>query len=100
MSKSATEVVQDALFSAVVEAVIALKDNAKGMPNTIVRDVNSMHENVTFADLPEHLQKSIKESVKSALNRMRREGYSVVPTTIAVNPPKKTASTGKRRNRG
>lgn len=87
-AKTATEVVQDALFSAIIDAVMAVKNDAKGMPNTVLREVNAMHANSTFADLPEHVQKSIRESTKSTLNRLRKEGFSVTPTSMQFQPKK------------
>jgi hypothetical protein len=52
MTKSATDVMQEIMFSAVVDSILALKTAAKGVPNALLRDINSLHPNTTFADLP------------------------------------------------
>jgi hypothetical protein len=62
----------------------------------MLREINSLHANSTFGDLPEHLQKSIKESVKNSLNRLRKEGFSVAPTSVTYVPK----PTKAKRNRG
>jgi hypothetical protein len=79
MSKSATEVIQDAVFSAVIDTIEAMKSNAAGMPNTLLRDIASLHSNSTFGDLPPHLQAAVKAAVSSTLNRLRKENYLVTP---------------------
>ena len=77
MTKSATEVMHDIIFSAVADSVDALKRASKGMPNTLLRDINAIHPNAAFADLPPELQAAITASVRSAFNRLLKEGYSV-----------------------
>jgi hypothetical protein len=77
MTRSATDIMQDIVFSAVIDAVEALKSASKGLPNTLLRDVNAIHANATFADLPKELQATITASVRTAFNRLMREGYSV-----------------------
>ena len=77
MDKSANEVMREAIFAAVVDALQALKNASKGMPNTMLRDINAIHANSTFSDLPPELQAAINGSVRDALNRLLKEGYSV-----------------------
>jgi hypothetical protein len=77
MAKSATDVMQEIVFSAVIDSIDALKRASKGMPNTLLRDVNALHANSTFADLPKELQATITASVRAAFNRLLKEGYSV-----------------------
>ncbi|MGE5721789.1 MAG: hypothetical protein ACM3YM_04940 [Sphingomonadales bacterium] len=77
MPKSATEVMQDILFSAVIDSIVALKAASKGLPNTLLREINAVHANTTFGDLPRPLQDCIGASVRSAFTRLLREGYSV-----------------------
>ena len=79
MPKSATDVMQEIIFAAVVDALDALKAASKGVPNTLLRDIGAVHTNATFADLPKELQAAITTSVRSAFNRLLREGYSVSP---------------------
>lgn len=79
MQKAATEVMQSILFAAIVDAVTALKDASKGVPNTLLRDLQTIHPNTTFADLPKDVQDSIAKSVRSAFSQLLREGYAVAP---------------------
>lgn len=77
MPKSATEVMQEVLLAAVIEGIIALKDASKGVPNTLLRDLNAIHANTTFGDLPPALQAAITANVRAGFNRLLKEGYSV-----------------------
>lgn len=77
MTKSANEVMREAIFAAVVDALQALKNASKGVPNTLVREVNAIHANSSFADMPPELQAAITASVRDALGRLLKEGYSV-----------------------
>lgn len=77
MPRSATDVMQEIIYSAVLDSLAALKSASKGMPNTLLRDLNAIHANSTFADLPPELQAAITASVRSAFNRLLKEGYSV-----------------------
>lgn len=77
MTKSATDLMQEIIFSAVTDSLESLKSSSKGMPNTLLRDINSIHRNSTFADLPKELQVAIGASVRSAFNRLLKEGYSI-----------------------
>ncbi len=89
MTKSATDLMQDIIFSAVLDSLAALKTASKGLPNNLLRDVNSIHANTTFADLPKEVQASISASVRSAFTRLLKEGYSV--TTGQPAPPPRGA---------
>ncbi|HEV2865592.1 MAG TPA: hypothetical protein VGX37_03685 [Allosphingosinicella sp.] len=77
MTRSANEVMQDIVYAAIVDALAALKAASKGVPNTLLRDINAIHVNSTFADLPRELQAAITASVRSAFTRLLKEGYSV-----------------------
>ena len=77
MTKSATDVMQEIIFSAVIDSISALKTASKGMPNTLLRDLNAVHANTTFADLPAELQSAITASVRAAFSRLLKEGYVV-----------------------
>lgn len=94
MPKSATDVMQEAMLAAVVDAIIALKDASKGMPNTLLRDLNAIHANTGFADLPPALQSAIAASVRSGFNRFLKEGYSVAAG--AGTPQARKAETVRR----
>ena len=65
MQRAATEVMQSIVFSAVLDAVAALKSASGGLPNQLLRDVQAIHANVTFADLPKELQDAIAASTRS-----------------------------------
>jgi UDP-3-O-[3-hydroxymyristoyl] glucosamine N-acyltransferase len=52
MTRAANDVMQSILFSAVLDAIAALKAGSGGLPNNLLRDVQAIHPNVTFADDP------------------------------------------------
>lgn len=79
MQRPANEVMQSVIFSAVLDAVQALKGASGGLPNQLLRDVQSIHPNVTFADLPKALQDAIVESTRTAFTSLLKEGYAVGP---------------------
>ena len=79
MPRSATEVMQAIIFSAVLDAVQALKASSKGLPNQMVRDLQAIHPNVTFGDLPKELQDAIVASTRSAFTQLLKDGYAVGP---------------------
>ena len=79
MPRSANEVMQSIIFSAVLDAVAALKTASKGLPNQLLRDVQAIHPNVTFADLPKELQDQIAESTRGAFTQLLKDGYAVGP---------------------
>jgi hypothetical protein len=98
MTRAAAEVMQDLLYAAVVDAIVALKDSSKGVPNNLLRDLNALHANTTFADLPPALQASLNASVRAAFTRLLKEGYSVSPTGSApprpASPPRRDQRPG------
>ena len=79
MQRPANEVMQAVIFSAVLDAVQALKKASGGLPNQLLRDVQAIHPNVTFADLPKELQDAIAAATRSAFTQLRKEGYAVGP---------------------
>jgi hypothetical protein len=70
---------QSIIFSAVLDALGALKRASGGLPNQLLRDVQAIHPNVTFADLPKELQDQIAESTRTAFTQLLKEGYAVGP---------------------
>ena len=74
MKKSATDVMQDIVSAAVIDAIAALKTASKGLPNNLLRDLNAIHANTAQADLPPDLQASIATSVLSAFSKLLKEG--------------------------
>ncbi|HKX92305.1 MAG TPA: hypothetical protein VJM15_07770 [Sphingomicrobium sp.] len=79
MPRAATDVMQSIIFSAVLDALAALKRASGGLPNQLLRDVQAIHPNVTFADLPKELQDQIAESTRAAFTTLLKEGYAVGP---------------------
>ena len=79
MQKAAADVVRSILFSAVIEAIEGLRAASKGLPNTMLRDLQSIHRNTAFEDLPKEVQDSIAQSVRAAFNELSKEGYAVGP---------------------
>ena len=79
MPRAANDVMQSILFSAVLDAIAALKAASRGLPNQLLRDVQAIHANVTFTDLPKELQDAIGESTRAAFTQLLKEGYSVGP---------------------
>ena len=70
---------QSIIFGAVLEGLAALKRASGGLPNQLLRDVQAIHPNVTFADLPKELQDQIAETTRSAFTQLLKEGYAVGP---------------------
>ncbi|HVF83830.1 MAG TPA: hypothetical protein VM913_06645 [Sphingomicrobium sp.] len=83
MPRAATEVMQSVIFSAVLDAIAALKAGSGGLPNNLLRDIQAIHNNVTFADLPKELQDAISASTRTAFTQLLKEGYSVAPRDSA-----------------
>jgi hypothetical protein len=77
MRKSATEIMQEIVAAAVLDAIAALKAASRGLPNNLLRDLNAIHANTTFADLPPEVQNAVSASVRAAFSRLQKEGYSV-----------------------
>ena len=79
MQRAATDVMQSLIFSAVIDALQALKRASGGLPNQLLRDVQAIHPNVTFADLPKELQDQIAETTRGTFTGLLKEGYAVGP---------------------
>ena len=79
MTRAANDVMQSIIFSAVLDAIAALKAASGGLPNQLLRDVQAIHPNVTFADLPKELRDAIAETTRAAFTQLLKEGYAVGP---------------------
>lgn len=79
MAKSATDVMQQIIFGAVVDAVTALRLDAQGVPNTLLRELGTINGNAMFADLPKSVQQAIRNSTNSGFKLLLKEGYAVGP---------------------
>ena len=100
MTRSATDVMQDILAAAVLDALAALKGASRGVPNTLLRDLNAIHANTTFADLPSELRDSIAASVRAAFTRLLKEGYAVSSAQAAPPRPFAPGREPPRHGRG
>lgn len=89
---------QEVIAAAVHDAFLALKAASGGLPNSMVREINAVHANSTFADLPKELQASVTASVRAAFARLLKEGYSVSPGQPAQ--PVRSATPYRREERG
>ncbi|GAA4041978.1 hypothetical protein GCM10022281_23830 [Sphingomonas rosea] len=74
---------QSLIFSAVLDAIAALKAASGNLPNNLLRQVQAIHGNVTMADLPKELQDAIAASTRAAFAGLLKEGYSVAPRDAA-----------------
>jgi len=79
MARAAHDVMQSIIFSAVLDGIAALKRASGGLQNQLLRDVQAIHPNVTFADLPKELQDQIAETTRGAFTQLLKEGYAVGP---------------------
>ena len=79
MARAAQDVMQSIIFSALLDGLAALKKASGGLPNQLLRDVQAIHPNVTFADLPKELQDAIAESTRAAFSQLLKDGYAVGP---------------------
>lgn len=86
---SANEVLRAAIFSAFCAGVEACRQNAGGAPNVLVRDLSAIHSNTSFSDLPEAVQKALRDSTDQTFRKLLQAGYSVVPKSEVKSPPRK-----------
>ena len=101
MQRAATEVMQAIIFSAVLDGIAALKRASGGLPNQLLRDVQAIHANVTFADLPKELQDAIAETTRTAFTQLLKEGYAVGPRQqVQASRPMDRVPERDRRPRG
>ena len=92
MEKSATDIMQDAVVAAVLDAIVAWKAASGGLANVLARDLGAVHPNTTLADLPKEVQAAVASSTRAAFNRLMKEGYTVAKGA----PPSRTPPTGSR----
>ena len=79
MQRAASDVMQSVILSAVIDALEAMKAASGGVPNNMLRDLQSIHRNTAFADFPKAVQDSIAQSVRAAFTQLLKEGYAVGP---------------------
>ena len=99
MPRAATDVMQSILFSAVLDAVAALKAASKGLPNQLLRDVQAIHPNVTFADLPKELQDAISAATGAVTHRVPPHAHPTAEGRCRPAPRRRRrhATAGSRR---
>jgi hypothetical protein len=104
MPRAANDVMQSIIFSAVLDGIAALKRGSGGLPNQLLRDVQAIHPNVTFADLPKALRDQIAATTRAAFTQLLKEGYAVGPreqmrTTRPMDrvPERQRSAPGDRR---
>ena len=79
MQRAASDVIQSVILSAVIDALEGMKAASKGLPNQMLRDLQAVHPNTAYADLPKALQDSSAHSVRAAFSQLLKEGYAVGP---------------------
>ena len=99
MQRAASDVMQSVILSAVIDALEAMKAASKGVPNLMLRDLQSIHRNTTFADLPKAVQDSIAQSVRAAFTQLLKENYAV-GTRTAVQQSRPIDRVPERQHRG
>jgi hypothetical protein len=99
VQRAASDVMQSVILSAVIDALEAMKAASKGVPNLMLRDLQSVHRNTTFADLPKSVQDSISQSVRAAFTQLLKEGYAVGPKQ-AVQQSRPMDRVPERQHRG
>ena len=100
MPRAANDVMQSIIFSAVLDAVAALKRASGGLPNQLLRDVQAIHPNVTFAVLPKELHDQIIESTRAAFTQLLKEGYAIGPRNAQHQAPRPMDRVPDRRGPG
>jgi len=98
MPKSATDVIQNVINAAVVDAIVALKEASQGLPNALMRDLASIHANTAFADLPPAVRSAVATSVRDAFARLQRDGYVIAEAkSVLPSTPRPTQNRGADR---
>ncbi len=104
MEKSATDIMQDSIVAAVLDAITAWKAASGGLPNVLARDLGAVHRNTTLADLPKEVQAALRDSTRATFNRLLKEGYNVAKGVAPARPPsvelRPARSDAPRRPRG
>jgi hypothetical protein len=97
MARSATDIIQDVINAAVIDAIVALQDASRGLPNALMRDLAAIHLNTAFDDLPAPVQKTIAASVRNAFSRLQKEGYVIAEARSVPPVSRPTDSRGPAR---
>jgi hypothetical protein len=76
---SSRQVMEEIVSRSALIFAQAIKDGNKGNENLILRDIKQIHGNTNVKDLPEHLQKEVKQLVSAMFGYMNAKGYVLVP---------------------
>ena len=99
VERAATEIMDEALTAAVLDAVAAWKAAAGGLTNVLARDLGAVHANTAPADLPREVRAAIAASVRDTFKRLQREDYVIRRASAperAPAPPPTTVPRGAR----
>ena len=95
MARSATDILDGIINAAVVDAIVALKHASKGLPNALLRDLNAIHANTAYSDLPKAIQAAVATSVRDAFVKLKKEGYVVADAkSVRVTPERQAQRAG------
>ena len=99
--RAATEIINEALTAAVLDAVAAWKASAGGLTNVLARELGAVHVNATAADLPPQVRAALAASVRDTFQRLLKEGYTISKgTPVAPSPRPVRADVVPRGSRG
>lgn len=88
---SANEVLRAAVFSAFCAGIEAYRQHSNGVPNVMLRDISAIHGNTAFSDLPDVVQKALRDSTDQAFRKLLQSGYTVAPKAD-VKPVKRSVA--------
>lgn len=97
--RAATEIVNEALTAAVLDAVAAWKASAGGLTNVLARELGAVHVNATAADLPPAVRAALAASVRDTFQRLLKEGYTISKGGAPTPAPRPVATTVPRGGR-
>lgn len=88
VERSATEIVNEALTAAMLDAVAAWKASAGGLTNVLARELGAVHVNAAASDLPPEVRAALTASVRDLFQRLLKEGYVVTKGSGTAPAPR------------
>lgn len=76
---SSRQLMDEIVTRAAIELIQKLKVEHRNNENLIMRDIKSLHSNVTYEDLPEYLKKAVKETSAAMFGYMNKNNFVLVP---------------------
>lgn len=76
---SSRQVMEEIVTRSALIFAQAIKDGNKGNDNLTLRDIKSIFGYTATEDLPEHLQKSLKEVTEAMFKYITSKGYVLIP---------------------